>query len=117
MQHQKQNFANSTPSSDSRKQNKRVRWGTSDEFIKSISDRRWENVRRWKVRRGMNWIPVFEETSEAKRDELQDSLQHKGAGEEIITVLESDLQRLGGKETYRRRGSQRDRGKENKRGV
>lgn len=70
---------------------------TSNEFIKSVNDRRRENARRWKVRMGINWIPVFEETSEARCVDLQDSLQHKDAGEDIITVLESDLQSLGGR--------------------
>lgn len=64
----------------------------------------------------MNWIPVFEETSEAKCDELQDSLQHKGAGEEIITVLECDLQRLGGRK-HTDGEEARETEEENKRGV
>ncbi len=72
---------------------------------------------RWKVRRGINWIPFFEETAEAKRDELQDRLQHKGAGEEIITVLECDLQWLGGGRKHTDGEEARETEEENKRGV
>lgn len=43
-------------------------------------------------------LPVLEEPTETEGSEFQHGLQHKGGGEEVITVLEGRLQRLGEKE-------------------